>query len=106
MVSLLERIENPFHHVWFHPDPGIVNIDFETIRYWIGCRDHDLAVLPGKFDRILQAIPNDLLEFRGVSIYKMKAGPEVGPDAQLSGIRFITTNFDHVGYGIVRVQLH
>ena len=50
------------------PIPVSVTLIIKTCGAGVGGRNRDLAILRGKFDRVLEQVPNDLLKFGRVAL--------------------------------------
>jgi len=75
--ALLERIENAIHDFRLDPDAGVVHGDGEQLWFRIGRGNGDLAVIGRELDRVLEQVPNDLLELGRVTGDVMGATPQV-----------------------------
>src|SRR5947207_10071713 len=104
MLVLLEWIKNPIHDVWINADARVVNSDVDRLRFRIGSENRDLALIGSKLDRVLEQVPNDLLELRGVAGNVMSAGAQTKMYFQAAYFRFRPAHFDHIFNDLVCVE--
>ena len=75
--ALLERIENTIHDFRLDPDARVVHGDGEQLWFRIGGGNGDLAMIGRELDRVLEQVPNDLLELGRVTGDVMGAATQV-----------------------------
>ena len=91
-LALFERIENAIHDFRFDSDSGVVHCNGEKLRLRIIRRNCDLAVIGRELDRILEQVPNNLLELGGVSGHVMRATAQVEMQRQIAHLCFRPAN--------------
>ena len=100
-APLLEGVEDSWKHFGIDSDAGIGDGNFEFIRRCVFCADKNAAVVCGKFDRIFDQVPEDLLQAGGVSEDGLFFGGEFDGDVQIFLLQVCLANAKHMIDGLV-----
>ena len=74
---MFEGVENAWLQFAINADPGIGEIDDDVMLRVVARADEELAAGRGKFDRILDDVPKNLLQPGGIGPAMMFFGAEV-----------------------------
>src|SRR5205809_1435846 len=101
---LLERVKNSRHHFGIDPAAGIFDLNAKSTVTAIRSPNGKLAAVGCKLDRVLDQVPKNLLQTRGIGLQKNFFGREVGSELEFLLIDIGMANFERVAQQSVRVD--
>ena len=101
---LLERVKNSRHHLGIDPAAGIFDLNAKSTVIAIRSPNGKLAAVGCKLDRVLDQVPKNLLQTRGIGLQKNFFGREVGSELEFLLIDIGMANFERVAQQSVRVD--